>query len=382
LRDCFCDSIPRIENETDVLILQHARERSHPFNSARIAHQALVKSKVVWGYTDDFSSREIPLRTGAALLYPAPDAPLLAEVPADERPRQLVIVDGTWHQGKTLVRDLEVLNPLPRYRLATDESGRRRIRREPHPGGMSTLDAVVAALRILEPRTGGFGQLVRAFDAVVKRQLDHPRAKQQWRHKKKKNKFNCIPEQIVHHFGNVVVAYGEAEPCRVGDKRPRGPVYWTATRVGSGEHIECAIETSAKLEDDFLRHIELTRADFEHALSLAEFRSAWCRFLQPHDVVAVYYPGTARLLRNAGVDSGKCLVLKSIHANVDRQHFDYLEHLISAKGITAEETQHRGRAGRRLASTLALSRYLHRLGHDPSRSAAGGVTFVSHTTKN
>jgi len=36
LGSCLCDVIPAIDNRIPVLILQHARERTHPFNTARL----------------------------------------------------------------------------------------------------------------------------------------------------------------------------------------------------------------------------------------------------------------------------------------------------------------------------------------------------------
>ncbi len=44
---CFCDAIPRIENRTDVLILQHVGERFHPFNTARIVQKALRHCRLI-----------------------------------------------------------------------------------------------------------------------------------------------------------------------------------------------------------------------------------------------------------------------------------------------------------------------------------------------
>ena len=49
--DCFCAEIPRIDNQTEVLILQHKRERFHPFNTARIVRKALQHSNLLVGST-------------------------------------------------------------------------------------------------------------------------------------------------------------------------------------------------------------------------------------------------------------------------------------------------------------------------------------------
>ena len=104
MRLCFCDAIPRIRNRTDVLILQHIGERSHPFNTARIVQRSLHRCRVISDHNQRLGSRHLPIQKDAGLLYPANNAPKLTELTGSDRPRQLVIVDGTWHQAKTIVR--------------------------------------------------------------------------------------------------------------------------------------------------------------------------------------------------------------------------------------------------------------------------------------
>jgi DTW domain-containing protein YfiP len=172
--DCFCNVIPTIANKTKVLILQHMRERAHPFNTARIVHRALENSSLLVDHTINLATKLV-LKPGAGLLYPGPDAALLDHLPVGQRPQQLVIVDGTWHHAKTLLRDIPQLHGLPRYKLAPSSPSRYRLRREPSAVYLSTLEATVAALRVLEPATWGLDQLIAAFDCMVERQLAHPR---------------------------------------------------------------------------------------------------------------------------------------------------------------------------------------------------------------
>ena len=88
-------------------------------------------------------------------------------MPEGQRPRQLVIIDGTWHHAKTIVRDMPALHYVPRYRIAPDEPSRYRIRREPSAMFLSTVEATVAALRVLEPQTRGLDQQLGAFCSTV-----------------------------------------------------------------------------------------------------------------------------------------------------------------------------------------------------------------------
>src|SRR5262249_33676158 len=135
---CICAAIPTIDNKTDVLILQHIRERFHPFNTARIVRRSLRKSTLLVDHTRQLAAN-LRLKPRAGLLYPRSGARLISDLPADQRPQQLVIVDGTWHQAKTLVRDVSALHNLPRYQLAPVVPSRFRIRRQPSVMALSTI---------------------------------------------------------------------------------------------------------------------------------------------------------------------------------------------------------------------------------------------------
>ena len=68
---CFCHAIPSVENQTDVLILQHPRERFHPFNTARIVRMALENSSLVFGDLSDLQATDFNFHQNARLLYPS-----------------------------------------------------------------------------------------------------------------------------------------------------------------------------------------------------------------------------------------------------------------------------------------------------------------------
>ena len=224
--DCHCAAIPAIDNRTEVLILQHRRERFHPFNTARMVHRALRNSSLLVDHISGLAAR-LALKPHAGLLYPGPGATLLTDLRPHERPQQLVVIDGTWHHAKTLVRDLAALRDVPRYRLAPVEPSRYRIRREPSALLLSTVEATVAALRALEPETSGFDQLLAAFDGMIDRQLAHPKAANGWRrHAMRRRCVRNIPAALLGGLAHVVVVYGESaaaqRDCIRGSRLPAG----------------------------------------------------------------------------------------------------------------------------------------------------------------
>ena len=117
---CYCATVPTVANRTAILILQHRRERFHPFNTARIVNQSLQQSSLLVGHNQDLSARfnQLPLDPQTGLLFPGDDARVLTATPKSEFPKQLIVPDGTWHHVKTLMRDIPRLQTLPRFCLA------------------------------------------------------------------------------------------------------------------------------------------------------------------------------------------------------------------------------------------------------------------------
>lgn len=356
---CFCASIPRIWNRTEVFILQHRREQFHRFNTARIVRKALHNSQLLADYTNNISRRlELKPRTG--LLSPGPTATLLSELPVDQRPDQLVVVDGTWHQAKTLIREIPLLQRLPRYQLLPDSPSRFRIRREPNGTSLSTVEAVVQALRILEPETAGLDRLLEAFNKMVETQLAHTGSLNGSRFKQRRSStVSNIPLALKNSLQNIVVAYGEAAPGQRGSIRADlPPVSWVAQRLGDDAVFACTLVPSQPLSDEFLRHLQLARSDFADALSLTDVRRRWAQFSQPADIVAFIHPGTMRLFSQIAEGPTKCLVLKSIKTEALPTEVTLPEFWIS-HGRSRSSCRPLGRASKRLAIAVAWVRHLN-----------------------
>ncbi|MCE9606287.1 MAG: DTW domain-containing protein [Planctomycetia bacterium] len=357
--DCFCAAIPSIANRTEIVILQHVRERFHPFNTARIVSRALRNSTLLVDQTDRIAAR-LALQPNSAILYPGRDAALLDDLPVDRRPQQLLILDGTWHHAKTMMRDIPILGTLPRFRLAPTMPGRYRIRREPDAISLSTVEATVAALLALEPDTPDLDRLIGAFDAMVERQLAHPKAEYGRRHiRRHRITPKNIPSALLGDLRNVVVAYGESSiGGRGSESRARAPVYWVAERLSTGERFQATLRPAAPFSNTFLEHLELSETDFAEALTISEFREAWRSFIDDDEILAVYNPGTARLLTQTDADFCRTLVLKSVDLDPQRR-FVTLEEQLAAEGVVPLPTELPGRAGRRLANVAAFVRHLN-----------------------
>lgn len=358
--DCFCDAIPIVRNTTELLILQHRRERFHPFNTARIVSKSLQNSRLIVGVPADLAAEQLPIQAEAGLLFPGPSATLLSDLPTDRRPKQLIVLDGTWHQAKTLFRDIPALHRLPQYSLAPQAPGRYRIRREPDAKSLSTVEAVVAALRVLESDTERLNELLDCFESMVDGQLNRTPVKIAWRRNERRRQLGAnIPQALTGDLNQVVVAYGESAPGgRDQRSTAKEPVYWVAQRLGREEGFSTAIQSDAPLTPTFLEHLELSRTEFAAALSPEEFCAAWAAYLRPADTLVVYHPATLRLISRIGAQTGKTLDLKSVRLGPDSCR-GTLEERIAAMGLVSAPVQHPGRAGRRLALAIALVRHLN-----------------------
>lgn len=357
---CFCQEIPRIQNLTDVLILQHVAERFHPFNTARVVQLSLERCQLIVAHNRQFGQRDLPILPGAGLLYPDPAAPEIEQLTAEDRPRQIVIVDGTWHQAKTIVRDVPQLAALPRFRLAPVQPGQYRIRREPELHSLSTLEATVYALQANEPDTDGLDQLLTAFHRMVDKQLGQM-SDRALRQLAPGPRPRFVPQLFWKGRDPLVVAYGEATPFIAGQiASAQRPVIWCARRLGTDESFTSYLQPLNALPESVRAHMRVPLDRVVPTLSESEFRAAWQQFLTPRDTLIVFNDRTCRLLENIGAGRPPSLAIKAIF-RAWRQDFRTLEELLTAEGLAIPEQLSLTRAEHRLAMTQLLAEHLRRL---------------------
>ncbi|WP_053133070.1 tRNA-uridine aminocarboxypropyltransferase [Pseudomonas sp. MIACH] len=168
---CLCALIPCLDSRTRVLVLQHPSEVNHALNTARLAALGLNNAQLVVGEVfDDLPTLLNPPGYQARLLFPADDAqPLQAYAPGDQ-PLLLVVPDGTWRKARKLLHLNPLLAALPRVTLAEGAVSRYRLRKAPGAGALSTVEAIVQALQVLEAPVS-FEPLLKPFDALIEGQI-------------------------------------------------------------------------------------------------------------------------------------------------------------------------------------------------------------------
>lgn len=362
---CLCARVPRLDNRTPIVIVQHRRESRHPLGTVRIAELGLenVLVNVVPGSATSDSSLPAWLPPSAGLLYPGPTARELTQLPKHEHPRALVVIDGTWHQARALFRDHAWLRTLPRFRLSPAEPSRYRIRREPAAHCVSTIEAIVQALEVLEPNLSGKHELLAAFDALIDDQLHHAatRARVPRARSLRPAAFRALPRVLLERFDDLVFVYGETARSEATDE-PTELVHWSALRVRDAAAFDCVLRPELGLPSPtILKHVGLEREELLAGVDGAEFERLWRAFLRPDDVLAAWNPKTLARFDCIVPITNPRVELKSVHRRLRGVDGD-LDRVLSlepqaelppafAAGLAAV----RGRARQRLTNVLTVA---------------------------
>nr|WP_314531630.1 DTW domain-containing protein [uncultured Pseudomonas sp.] len=168
---CLCRLIPSLDSRTRVLLLQHPSEVNHALNTARLAALGLRNAELIVGEVfEDLPTLLNQPGYRARLLFPAEDAQTLQGYAGDDQPLLLVVPDGTWRKARKMLHLNPLLAALPRVTLAAGEVSRYRLRKAPGPGALSTVEAIVQALQVLEAPSS-FEPLLKPFEALIEGQI-------------------------------------------------------------------------------------------------------------------------------------------------------------------------------------------------------------------
>jgi DTW domain-containing protein YfiP len=362
---CYCGALPRIETETRVVILQHPRERDMPIGTARMASLCLPQAELHvglrWGDSLPLARALRDPARPPILLYPGPGAGDILRAPP-RGPVTLIVVDGTWSQAKSVVRDNPVLQALPRYAFAPPSPSQYRIRREPRADYVSTIEAVMHVLGALEGEPARFLRLLDPLRAMVdaqlacqarapRRRVRQPRGPRPARSR--------IPAMVAQRFDDLVCVVGEANawPYRAGvDSPPEELVHWVAHRVATGEMFDMIAAPERPLSPSTTFHSELTEHDLRGGAPRAELLAQFARFVRPSDVVCAWgHHGPGLLVAGGGGLPPARLDLRFEARRMANRKLGSLEAYAETMGPLPRPLTI-GRAGKRLAMIVEIVR--------------------------
>ncbi len=365
---CYCPELPTVDTTTRIVILQHPHERTHPFGTARLANLCMPNTSlhVPWsGLTGTLTTR-LDVPPDVAVLYPRANAIELDSLPHDRWPSTLIVIDGTWAHAKRLHRENAWLHDKLHIRLQPAAPSRYRIRKEPRPDYISTIEAIVGALRILEPETPGLDQLLRAFDQMIDLQL--AQVKRTPKALRRRQSPQHTSRAISASLADPALVIVHAEVCLPGGDRcaQHELVHWVAARIGDGETFEAFLRPAASLPTaQHLRHVGLDARLLRDGETVDAAAVRFARFLGSGTPIAAWTQSILSWGRQLLPAGGAQTLLKTCYCNTSQSHAGHLETILAREGLLPFQNTCQGRGGRRLASTMAIARWLRDRLHEP-----------------
>lgn len=169
LSHCLCALIPSLVAHTKIIILQHPDEQHHALNTARWVALGVQQAELRVGEYFPTLAEELD-GVACALLFPGEHAQPVSAVTAEQRPAVLIVLDGTWRKARRLLYCNPWLSTLPRLTLPAGLHSRYRLRKAPQAGALSTVEAVVHGLNVLDTPMS-FDALLRPFEALIEGQI-------------------------------------------------------------------------------------------------------------------------------------------------------------------------------------------------------------------
>ena len=171
---CICPILPKVQTRAEFLVLRHIWEAERPGNTGRLVALAMPNARIVacgGGDRIGLSPFDDELLRAKATWLLWPDATgtpqdLIKRMPPD----RIVVLDATWRQSRRLYNRTPGLQSLPKLVLPAPARGRERLRYPHRADGMSTLEAVAAAVAKLEGAVVA-EPLERLYDEVVRRTI-------------------------------------------------------------------------------------------------------------------------------------------------------------------------------------------------------------------
>jgi DTW domain-containing protein YfiP len=186
---CYCQDLKRFNPLVKFVILIHPIEVKRRIATGRMSHLCLENSVLIKGQDFSQNSQVNEILESSTyhpvVLYPGPKALNLSRVSETERKqilrsdRTLVVfvIDGTWATARRMIRQSQNLNQLPRICFTPPGLSQFRVRKQPAPECLSTIEAIHHVIELLGPHVGfdiearEHDQLLFVFNKMVQRQL-------------------------------------------------------------------------------------------------------------------------------------------------------------------------------------------------------------------
>ncbi|REL29362.1 tRNA-uridine aminocarboxypropyltransferase [Thalassotalea euphylliae] len=181
---CICQYAAKVDNQAEIVILQHPKEVDHPKGSADLLLTSLSNSRRFVGENFDehadfqaflrgmLNEESNLLRKKLYVMFPGEhSSEISAKVIAQPEESTLIVIDGTWKKAYKMFQLSTCLHQLPQLHLPSGLASCYDIRKTQKENALSTLEASCYALGILEQNTGNYASLLENFAQYNQHQL-------------------------------------------------------------------------------------------------------------------------------------------------------------------------------------------------------------------
>ena len=147
---CVCSNIDIVSVPVNVVILQHAKEREHAKNTARLVSLCIPTAKII--STEDSEAVNVLHKqcnaTNSAVIYPSEESIAIESnlVTPLKGVNTVIFIDGSWKQAFGMMQKYSWLQTLPAYHFSEAPNTHYAIRHTRVRNALSTLEAVAYTL--------------------------------------------------------------------------------------------------------------------------------------------------------------------------------------------------------------------------------------------
>ncbi len=184
LRTCVCQYLRPFKTDSRFIILMHPMEfKKEKVGTGRFSHLILENSEILVdvGFDENPRFQEIlnDPNYETFVLYPGEETINLSgnSVDLGKKKSQFIVIDGTWPCAKKMMKLTTSLHHVPRVSFSTDRQSEFKVKHQPLPGCLSTVESIHQVLVDLnrlkiENTEGREENLIDVFRETVKLQME------------------------------------------------------------------------------------------------------------------------------------------------------------------------------------------------------------------
>jgi DTW domain-containing protein len=155
--NCLCGKQPNQDCSIDFILLFHLDEIFKPTNTGRLIADCFPNNTYTFKHSRTEPDQKLldllndPSRQ-CIVIFPVSDElerNVISEISADQTKKlTLIIIDGTWRQGRRMYNSSEYLAHLPVVKLDPDDKSLYATRKASEDSHLSTIESVALTLKI------------------------------------------------------------------------------------------------------------------------------------------------------------------------------------------------------------------------------------------